>query len=113
MDNLNHENFWSKMHEENPHITDLFCKWIDEYKKRVGWNDLFNSNSEYQNAAGKNAKAPKFHDLPIEMQLGILDRFKQETSNGKELAESQCKLTVRKLEQWFYAMDLQIRNKKG
>ena len=110
--NLTKENFWNKMMDENPHIMKIFCNWIDEYKKQVGWNDLFNSNSEYQNAKGKNAKAPKFHDLPLEMQLGIIERFKQEISNGKELADSQGKITIRKLEQWFYAMDLNVRNQK-
>lgn len=99
MNSLTHENFWKKMNEENPHIIKLFLEWIDGYKERIGWRKII-------------PKA-KFHELPIEMQLGILDRFKQEISNGKELAESQCKITVRKLEQWFYAIDLQIKNKKS
>lgn len=75
---LTKENFWNKMMEDFPKATKSFCKWIDEYKKNVGWNGLFNSNSDYQDANGKNAKAPKFHDLPYAMQHGIWIFFCQD-----------------------------------
>lgn len=84
MENLNKENFWNKLRERFPDAVDFFCKWIDDYKKEVGWNDLFNSNSDYQNADGKNAQAPKFHDLPFEMQNGILARFELELFNNTD-----------------------------
>lgn len=92
MQNLNKENFWNELHAKYPTAVNHFCKWIDEYKKEVGWNKLFNSDSEYQNADGKNAPAPKFHDLPFDMQNGILARFELELFNnkagkGKEVAD--------------------------
>jgi len=75
MDSLTKENFWNALYEACPSEIEQFCKWIDEYKKRVNWNKLFNSDSDYQNAQGKNAPAPKYHELPIAMQLGIFTQF--------------------------------------
>lgn len=75
MEKLTKENFWNALYEKFPGQVQQFCNWIDEYKKRVGWNLLFNSDSEYQNARGKNAPAPKYHDLPIAMQWGIFQQF--------------------------------------
>jgi hypothetical protein len=72
---LTKPNFWDELYAKYPKGTQIFCKWIDAYKKEVGWNQLFNSDSEYQNAAGKNAPAPKFHDLPHAMQMGIWFAF--------------------------------------
>lgn len=81
MEKLTKENFWNELHTKYPAEMDIFCKWIDEYKKRVSWNMLFNSDSDYQNAQGKNAPAPKYHDLPIAMQIGIFIQFVAESDN--------------------------------
>ena len=75
VNNLTKENFWIALYEKFPGEVQSFCDWIDAYKKRVGWNILFNSDSEYQNARGKNAPAPKYHDLPLAMQWGIFQQF--------------------------------------
>jgi len=47
----------------------VFCQWIDEYKKRVGWSQLFYSPHSPQN------RDIKYHDLPIAMQVGIFWQF--------------------------------------
>lgn len=75
MQSLTKENFWDELMAQYPTAVGLFCDWIDQYKKEVNWNILFNSNSDYQDMNGKNAAAPKFHDLPIDMQTGIVQRF--------------------------------------
>lgn len=86
MSNLNKENFWNELYAKFPRGTQIFCDWIDEYKKAEDWNKLFNSDSEYQNAKGKNAPAPKFHDLPYAMQLGIWIEFvKSRTENDWDM----------------------------
>lgn len=82
MENLNKENFFNDLMKKCPKTVDSFCKWIDEYKKNVNWNKLFNSDSNWQDADGKNALAPKFHEIPIEMQVGILSRFFIEKYDG-------------------------------
>ena len=92
MDNLTKENFFNALREKHPQAVEFFCRWIDEYKKSVNWNKLFNSDSDYQDANGKNAPAPKFHELPFEMQNGIIARFELEMYNGggtrgKEVAD--------------------------
>lgn len=68
MKNLNKENFWNRVYADYPMATQAFCDWIDAYKQETGWT----------------AKAPniKFHDLPIEMQVGILQRFFTEKTNA-------------------------------
>lgn len=80
MENLNKENFWNEAYEAFPTATKVFCDWIDKWKKDNHWNKLFNSDSNWQDKNGKNAKAPKFHDLPLEMQIGIWLAF--EIDNG-------------------------------
>lgn len=62
------------MMELYPNATKKFCDWIDEYKKEVNWNILFNDG--YMKCLEKpirwiDSSAPKFHDLPHAMQQGI------------------------------------------
>lgn len=62
MENFNKNNLFDSLYETQPKAMKLFCDWIDEYKKECEWLDIF-------------AIGVKFHDIPIEMQLGILLRF--------------------------------------
>ena len=76
MENLNNQNYFTpEWKAKYPLASEHFCKWIDEYKKRVNWNLLFNHDC-IDIHSGKEEDtytvAPKFHDLPIEMQVGIL-----------------------------------------
>lgn len=75
MESLTKENFWDTLYEKYKGEVQQFYDWIDEYKKRMNWNMLFNSQSDYQNANGKNAPSPKYHELPIAMQWGIFQQF--------------------------------------
>jgi hypothetical protein len=58
MENLTKENFFNEMQKKYPKAMDIFCKWIDEYKKRVEWDCPL-----------------KYHDLPLAMQAGIWSVF--------------------------------------
>ncbi len=78
---LTKENFWNQVYEISHGEMEHFCQWVDEYKKRVGWAGLF--RSEY----GRGT-APKFHDLPIAMQLGIFYQYLQETDREPELFDT-------------------------
>lgn len=71
MSNLNKENFWNAMHDECPEAVEKFCVWIDDYKLLVGWRGLFGDKV-------------KFHDLPYEMQMGIMNRFFIEVFASRE-----------------------------
>lgn len=73
--NLNKENFFNTCMQKCPKSTQAFCDWIDKYKKANKWKQLFNSDSNWQDSDGKNAPAPKFHEIPWEMQFGILIQF--------------------------------------
>lgn len=89
MENLNKENFWNDLHKKHPQAVDKFCKWIDEYKKRVGWDQLF-MNEYFTGKAEKRIPQIKFHDIPLEMQLGILGQFfiEMEMFNGDYSVQS-------------------------
>jgi len=71
---LTKENFWNELYKAYPQGTQVFCEWIDEYKKACNWNDLFR---DHLNADAKFS-SPKFHDLPYDMQLGIWIRFRRD-----------------------------------
>lgn len=77
MQNLNKENFWNALLEKYPEAVELFCKWIDKYKAEVGWDELFN-----QAGLPNEDKPVRFHNIPFEMQNGILARFDIECYNG-------------------------------
>lgn len=74
MENLNKENFWNEMDARYPAAMHVFKGWIDMYKKEVKWDELF----------GEDLLEPvKFHDLPYEMQIGIILRFISEIFKDK------------------------------
>lgn len=67
MKNLNKQNMFTEEWKATfPKGSALFCKWIDEYKNSVNWNDLFTY------AGGQSTK---FHDIPIEMRKRRLSSF--------------------------------------
>lgn len=79
---LTKENFWNEMLQKYPNSTKLFCAWIDKYKEVVGWHNLFGA---HQTRIKGNivclGYAPKFHDVPYDMQVGIWIRFAEDTLN--------------------------------
>lgn len=73
---LTKENFFNQMMEKYPKATKGFCDWIDEYKKAVKWNELFQVDSPRNpKQAMTYPTPPKFHDIPYAMQLGIWFEF--------------------------------------
>lgn len=73
MQNLSKENFWNILKGMYPDAMDHFCDWIDKYKEEVDWETLFNNNKRWGTGI-------KFHDLPVEMQIGILGRYEHDIS---------------------------------
>jgi len=77
MSDSDSKKYWDAVKETCPDAFLIFSRWIDEYKESVGWNFLFSSYKE-----GKETKSLiKFHDLPYEMQIGVLLRFFMETAH--------------------------------
>lgn len=82
---LTKENFWNELLEKFPKGMKVFCDWIDQYKAMVGWKRLFNEgyvlNKDHKIGfmvdPGKT-QAPKFHDIPYAMQMGIWIAFVQD-----------------------------------
>jgi len=118
MQTLTKENFWNEVESKYPEAFAVFSKWIDSYKVEVDWNKLFNVDSDYQNAAGKNAPTPKFHELPFEFQNGIIARFDIEcfndllTGRGKEVYENGRDGYINGINNLFADLEQQIINKQ-
>lgn len=88
--------FYNEIEKEFPEAFKKFSAWMDEYKKQVGWKKLFNEGISLpaeQGMAGEDVKAPKFHELPVDMQYGVLLRFYSETVNPEGAATVQAKAT--------------------
>lgn len=73
MDTLTKDNFWNQMMDLYPGEMGVFCKWIDEYKERVDWLDLF--------SAPNPKLSIKYHEIPVAMQFGIFMQFAVEKSD--------------------------------
>jgi hypothetical protein len=69
VDSLSKENFWNALKVACPNIMDVFGKWIDSYKSKVAWDQIFHTEDCKCNGY------TKYHDIPIEMQIGIFIKF--------------------------------------
>jgi len=79
MKKLSKAEFWNPLYEKYPQAVQVFCDWIDDYKKRVQWDDLFKEHllpSKNDPYVGET-RTPKYHDLPLAMQVGIYIEFMQ------------------------------------
>jgi len=61
-----------------PNGMQAFLDWVDAYKIKNDWLLLFNSCYDFQDMNGRNAAAPKYHDIPGAMQMGIWVQFMRE-----------------------------------
>lgn len=68
------EGFWNHIESRSPKQFEAFKKWVDEYKVRINWLELFHDNTV---AIGHQAsqRAPKVHELPDSLQVGIFIQF--------------------------------------
>ncbi len=83
-ENLNRKNFWNIAMELCPLSVAAFTQWIDDYK-RESYVPL---NTEGATSKwGGVANGYKFHDLPMEMQVGIIFRFFYERSLSFRLTQ--------------------------
>lgn len=78
MDKLTKENFWDALERSCPEAMWQFKEWIDQYKKDVAWDLLFNSGYG-------TPKSPKYHDLPYAIQVGIFLQFVAENKSRQGL----------------------------
>ncbi len=82
---LTKENFFNEMMQKYPLAMKDFCNWVDEYKQKNDWGNLFNFGTPHYAKQGWHNT--KFHDLPLAMQMGIwneyLDKYSLETCKEK------------------------------
>lgn len=83
MEVLTKENFWNDLNQKYPEQMKVFCDWIDEYKRRVDWNTLF--NGDFTPSGHGYARSPKYHEIPIAMQIGIFYQFLDENRDKYRL----------------------------
>lgn len=110
MENLNKENFFNEMKILYPDAMDHFCKWIDKYKKENDWDNLFN---EGYHVGMHMAHVPKFHELPLAMQFGIITQYFGEL-NGVffSMPEWSLKDAKKRIENTFELYQISYVNKK-
>lgn len=111
-ENLNKANFFDKMSKLYPVAMKDFHKWIDAYKASVDWEKLFPNYSFYRGfnySDETKVKGAKFHDIPYEMQLGILLRYACEVFPGEK--ESFIELPEMKVlfESYFQALEASLK----
>lgn len=82
-ESLTKENFWNGMMEKYPQAMANFCQWVDEYKQRAGWENLFD---HYYGFDSEGKSRIKYHDLPLAMQIGIWAQFMCEHHNQMDEA---------------------------
>lgn len=95
------EDFWNGIKEKYPSHFEKFSVWIDEYKKKNDWNKLFNAQGEgYENP---KIVAPKYHDLPAAMQIGIFTQFVSESDPviSLEIDTDRMDKILWSIEDWF------------
>jgi len=100
MENLTKENFWNEMQQKYPLAMKDFCNWIDEYKKTNNWKKLFNDTYHQTNVkrAGNGEicsidfSTPKFHDLPIAMQMGIWNEYLDVNSSSLQKCQNDIEI---------------------
>lgn len=99
-ESLTKENFWNEIMEKWPGEMNEFCYWINEYKKKVGWNVLFDIYDTDPKHIGI-----KYHDLPIAMQIGIFYQFTMETSRRYAFIieeEDSIERVAENIKEWFF-----------
>lgn len=75
--NLNKEEFWNNIVELYPKAGKRFCDWIDSWKESSTFNTVI--AEEYRKG---ELERFKFHDLPFEMQEGIIRQFLNDHHRG-------------------------------
>jgi hypothetical protein len=96
---LTKENFWDELEELYPAAIEHFKKWIDRYKLEIGWNELF-------------SPGVKFHNLPFDLQNGIIARYDLECFNGKEKADLMREVEPARMRDLFADVQNAIRKRQ-
>lgn len=93
MENLNKENFFDAITAKYPRAMEHFHEWINSYKASVDWDIMFNAGAEINRSYGASTSvtgkttAPKFDQIPYEMQFGILIKFVAEVIDNADVTD--------------------------
>ena len=106
---LSKEKFWNEIEQKYSAQFNHFAAWIDEYKKKVDWEKLFNGDIGYEdtrrNGFGHTITvAPKFHQLPDAMQIGIFIQYVIESGSRYQFSPyslNTIEAWVDELKEWF------------
>ncbi len=108
-ENLNKENFWNKIEQEYPDALAHFNQWFKQYQAEINWNNLFRTYRD------PRILGIQFHDLPFEMQNGILARYELEMYNepgGKEKYPEIAKTYHGQVHKIFYDLQRRITQRR-
>lgn len=83
--------FWIELEACYPQALAVFNEWLEKYKTRVYWSELFNCGPS--DVVGETSiPVTAFQDLPIEMQIGVYIQF------TREFYQDPCPAFVEKTE---------------
>ena len=122
MDKMTKEGFWADIAREYPEQMADFQVWLSEYRRREGWDELFNNGRSCNATMDKYATAQtasdfgpdagirsfdhqvKFHNLPNAMQIGIFMQYTIE-HGGVDLFDAVyfMEVAIRAIPKWFKA----------
>ena len=108
--------FWDTLKAEYPDEFLDFALWIDEWKRREKWNELFGEGRLYANDVGQQliVRNVKFHDLPNAMQIGIFIQYTVETGAHPFHPEDELMMDSwqKGIGQWFEIQHQTVNDSK-
>jgi len=81
--NEDKKRLWAELEERYPEEVGRFKDWVDGYKERVGWAELF-APRQFVVDGAQEERRPKFHELPLEMQVGIFGLYAFERERSEQ-----------------------------
>ena len=102
-------NFWDKIQSEYPEEMGEFLSWLEEFKRRENWSDLFGQIGQakpFPDGSINWADRLKFHDLPNAMQIGIFIQYTIE-QGGESFFQPGAEMwtmanMIQAIRQWFH-----------
>jgi hypothetical protein len=80
--NFSQQDLWKDIEKKYPEVLEKFRTWIDQYKVEIGWDLIFKNNSG-------TGQSVKFHEIPLDLAVGVIERFLKETQVGKKVSEDR------------------------
>lgn len=101
--------FWDKIQSEYPEEMGEFLSWLEEYKRRENWSDIFGETGQHNvfpSVGIKWTDRIDFFNLPNAMQIGIFIQYTVE-QGGEDFFQpgwfyNSMADMIQAIRQWFH-----------